>query len=103
MKKLIGILSLLFVFLFTTSGFGAMMFYPKFQAFDDDGDPLSGGLLYTYENGTVTNKPTYSDRDEDNKIYIEQKASDAASIHERVTRGLDGTDKMLKVPLPSLG
>lgn len=35
---------------------------PKFQAFDSNGDPLSGGKLYTYEVGTTTNKTTYSDR-----------------------------------------
>lgn len=36
---------------------------PKFQAFDDNGDPLSGGLVYTYEVGTTTLKTTYTDRD----------------------------------------
>jgi len=35
---------------------------PKFQAFDSNGDPLSGGLLYTYEPGTTTEKTTYSDQ-----------------------------------------
>ena len=33
----------------------------RFQAFDDNGDPLVGGLLYTYTAGTTTNKTTYSD------------------------------------------
>lgn len=32
----------------------------KFQGFDLNGDMLSGGLLYTYRTGTVTNKTTYS-------------------------------------------
>lgn len=32
----------------------------KYQAFDDNGDPLSGGLLYTYEAGTDTPKATYT-------------------------------------------
>lgn len=34
---------------------------PRFQAFDDDGDPLSGGLLHTLIAGGPTNKVTYSD------------------------------------------
>ena len=28
--------------------------YPRFQAFDVNGDPLSGGLVYTYYVGTIT-------------------------------------------------
>jgi hypothetical protein len=36
--------------------------YPKFQAFKSNGDPLSGGKLYTYTPGTTTNKTTYSDK-----------------------------------------
>jgi len=33
------------------------------QFFDNNGDPLSGGLLYFYESGTTTPKTTYSDSD----------------------------------------
>lgn len=31
------------------------------QFFDNSGDPLNGGLIYTYEPGTTTNKTTYQD------------------------------------------
>lgn len=34
--------------------------FGRYRAFDDNGDPLSGGLLYTYEEGTTTPKPTYT-------------------------------------------
>lgn len=33
--------------------------YEKPQFFDDNGEPLSGGKLYTYETGTTTPKTTY--------------------------------------------
>ena len=37
------------------------------QFLDSSGNPLSGGLLYTYESGSVsTNKATYEENDEDN-------------------------------------
>lgn len=31
------------------------------QFFDDNGDPLTGGLIYTYAAGTTTPEPTYTD------------------------------------------
>lgn len=34
---------------------------PVYQFFDNAGEPLSGGLLYTYAPGTTTNKATYTD------------------------------------------
>ena len=42
---------------------GSILYYPKFKAFDSNGDPLSGGFVYTYEPGTTTAKTTYSDID----------------------------------------
>ena len=34
---------------------------PKFQAFDSNGDPLSGGLVFTYDTGTTNKKTTWTD------------------------------------------
>lgn len=34
---------------------------PKLQFFDANGDPLSGGLLYTYEAGSTTPLASYTD------------------------------------------
>ncbi len=34
--------------------------WPKFQAFDSNGDPLVGGLLYTYAAGSTTPLTTYT-------------------------------------------
>jgi hypothetical protein len=40
----------------------AVIYTPHFAYFtDDDGAPLNGGLLYTYEAGTTTPKATYTD------------------------------------------
>lgn len=36
---------------------------PIQQFFDDDGHPLAGGLVYTYEAGTSTPQATYTDSD----------------------------------------
>lgn len=41
---------------------GFLLNIPKFQAFDANGDPLAGGLVYTYAQGTTTPKATYSDK-----------------------------------------
>ncbi len=40
---------------------GTIMPSPVFTGFDSNGDPLSGGLLYTYVAGTTTAQTTYSD------------------------------------------
>ena len=51
---------------------------PKFQAFDGNGNPLSGGKLYTYASGGSTAKTTYSTRDcstteNDNPIVLNSR------------------------------
>ena len=38
-----------------------LLTYPKFKAFDSNGDPLSGGKVYTYITASATPKTTYSD------------------------------------------
>lgn len=47
-----------------TSSFAAPVYVPKFRALDLNGDPLTGGKLYSYEAGTTTplaTYPTYAD------------------------------------------
>ncbi len=39
----------------------ALFPFPQFRAFNDAGDPLDGGLLYTWAPGTNTDKATYTD------------------------------------------
>lgn len=38
-----------------------LIYSPRIQAIDADGNPLVGALLYTYDAGTVTPRVTYSD------------------------------------------
>jgi hypothetical protein len=40
---------------------GTIMPAPVFTGLDSNGDPVAGGLLYTYEAGTTTPATTYSD------------------------------------------
>jgi hypothetical protein len=40
---------------------GVVMAAPKFVAYDNSGDPLASGRLYTYQCGTTTALTTYSD------------------------------------------
>jgi len=41
---------------------GAILNNPMFSATDDNGDPLTGGLLYSYTGGTTTAKSLYTDK-----------------------------------------
>lgn len=81
------------VFVLTTDTYsaGSLLPNPKFQAFDSNGDPLSGGLLYTYEPGTTTNKATYSDKDlttpNANPVVLDSRGE--ATVY------LDGSTKLL--------
>src|SRR5574343_736926 len=38
-----------------------LLIAPPLQFFDNNGDPLAGGKIYTYESGTTTPKLTYTD------------------------------------------
>lgn len=40
-----------------------LLINPRFREFDSNGDPLSGGKLYSYIAGTVTPLSTFSDHD----------------------------------------
>lgn len=40
-----------------------LLSYSKFKAFDDNGNLLTGGLLYTFNAGTSTPRAAYYDKD----------------------------------------
>lgn len=62
MIKRIGFAVILLLFV-ASYAYGAATLFPnpKFTAFDSNGDPLSGGKVYTYVTGTTTNKTTWTD------------------------------------------
>lgn len=54
--------ALLLVLVFsTTQAVTVYRLVDDYQFFDSNGDPLNGGLLYTYTAGTTTNKTTYQE------------------------------------------
>ena len=61
--KTLKILTLtILILLITTTAYSARLLYPRFQAIDDNGDPLSGGFVCSFEVGTTTAKATFSDK-----------------------------------------
>lgn len=56
--------------------------FPKFRAFDSNGVPLAGGLLYTYQAGTTTPQATYTDQSatSQNANPVVLDASGSASV-----------------------
>lgn len=44
---------------------GSPLIHPRIQFFDTNGDPLSGGKLWSYAAGTTTPQPLYTDADLD--------------------------------------
>ncbi len=65
------------------------------QFFDSNGDPLNGGKLYTYDDGTTTNKSTYQDG-AGNSAHANPIILDSAG---RVTAEVWGTTGAYKLKL----
>lgn len=85
MRKTLLIFILLFCLIpISVFGFDMMVNYPRFQVFDDDGDPLSGGKIHTYDAGTTNPKTTYSDRSlsipHTNPIILDSRGECTAGI-----------------------
>lgn len=61
LKKLLFILVLMLPIFAHGQASVALMPVPHYQFFDANGIPLSGGCLFAYISGTVTNQATYTD------------------------------------------
>ena len=97
-KILSALLGVFFLCLVWTTAFASMLLYPKFQALDSNGDPLSGGLVYTYTAGTTTAKASYSDRDyttaNTNPVVLDSRGEAAIYLngtYKIILRDSDGT------------
>jgi len=55
--------------------------HPLFQAYDSNGDPLNGGLVYTYAAGTTTEKATYQEDDTENANPVVLDSTGRAEIY----------------------
>ena len=55
--------------------------HPLFQAYDSNGDPLNGGLVYTYAAGTTTAKATYQEDDTENANPVVLDSTGRAEIY----------------------
>lgn len=70
----------------------AVLYTPHYAYFtDDNGDPLAGGKLYTYEAGTSTPKATYTTAAGD----VEQTNPVVLDAYGRATLFLDGAYKFV--------
>ncbi|KKM97246.1 hypothetical protein LCGC14_1170090 [marine sediment metagenome] len=56
-----SVILLIIAFVAPVYAAGNLFSYPRFEAIDGNGRPLRGAQLFTYEEGTTTDKPTYSD------------------------------------------
>ena len=77
--KSIIIMAVMF-FLAGQAGAANILTYPKFQADDDDGNPLVGGCLYSYDCGTTNKAATCADNlcsaDNTNPIELDARGEE---------------------------
>jgi lysophospholipase L1-like esterase len=80
---------------------GVIAIAPKWQFFDNNGDPLVGGFVHIYAAGTTTRRDTWQDREQTilntNPIELDsvgvcQVWLDAALAYKRVVTDADGVE-----------